>query len=937
MRAWWCGFALGVVWLQQQAELPGWRGGCLLVSLACAASAVAIWGLRRRAEIQSDGHSAVAHWTLRRWRSFAGWCAVSCVAWCAGFGYAAWRADVRLAASLPLAWEGRDIDVTGSIKGLPARDDNGARFPFDVESVDSHEAGLLPPTPVIFPRVIQLAWIADEAPPPLQPGERWRLRVRLKRPHGNANFGLRDAEAALLARNVRATGYVSAAAQAVRLRPDARGVGVTVDRWRAALRARIDAVLGSAPHRGIVVALAIGAQDEISDADWQLMRATGTSHLVAISGLHIGFAAGLAAWLAGAFWRRSGWIGRNLPLWLPAQIVAVTGGALFAALHAALAGFNVPVQRALWMASVVALAYVSGRNVPRSAVLAWALGLVVLIDPWAVVSAGFWLSFCAVAAILFATSGRSRVWDRAQHFDEIDDEGGGAGGVLAASSRASGLWRSLRFPRFRTAAARRIRAFGERLYGAAHVQLAVTLALAPLTVYWFAQIPLIGPLANAFAIPWVSVLVTPSVLAGVVLPAPLDAYAWRIAHALLEVMIAGLQRLSGPRWVLWWLPQPSGWTLAAAAAGVLWCLAPRGWPLRWAAPLTWLPLVVPAPSGPPHGSFRLTALDVGQGTSVLVETAHHALLFDAGPGPESTHAGERVVVPYLRAHGVNALDTLIISHADSDHSGGAPAVLDAIEVRQMVAALAPANALWANARQRGADTWPCAAGQRWQWDGVEFAMLWPDPGPLQGKPNAHCCVLRVSALPVAVASESGSAVRSGAESAGVDGTGDTDSSVRSAPISASNTAPTGAPNSAPTAGPTPQPQATPLAALLTADIEAPSERVLLSRDRDMLRAQVLVVPHHGSKTSSTEPFLDSIDPLIALFQVGYRNRFHHPSAGVLARYSARHIELGRSDSDGAVRVLVDPYFAAREAPHAPDAALTVERYRDTQRRYWMDR
>jgi len=1021
MRAWWCGFALGVVWLQQQAELPGWRGGCLLVSLACAASAVAIWGLRRRAEIQSDGHSAVAHWTLRRWRSFAGWCAVCCVAWCAGFGYAAWRADVRLAASLPLAWEGRDIDVTGSIKGLPARDDNGARFLFDVESVDSHEAGLLPPTPVIFPRVIQLAWIADEAPPPLQPGERWRLRVRLKRPHGNANFGLRDAEAALLARNVRATGYVSAAAQAVRLRPDARGVGVTVDRWRAALRARIDAVLGSAPHRGIVVALAIGAQDEISAADWQLMRATGTSHLVAISGLHIGFAAGIAAWLAGAFWRRSGWIGRNWPLWLPAQIVAVTGGALFAALHAALAGFNVPVQRALWMASVVALAYVSGRNLPRSAVLAWALGLVVLIDPWAVVSAGFWLSFCAVAAILFATSGRSRVWDREQHMDEIDDDGGGAGGVLAASSGPTGLWRSLRLSRvprllgllgvlplsrssrlsralqlfdvsrllrlscssrvshalrslglsrlfrlsrasrlshlspslplcrFRIAAARRIRAFGERLHGAAHVQFAVTLALAPLTVYWFAQIPLIGPLANAFAIPWVSVLVTPSVLAGVVLPAPLDAYAWRIAHALLEVMIAGLQRLSGPRWVLWWLPQPSGWTLAAAAAGVLWCLAPRGWPLRWAAPLTWLPLVVPAPSGPPHGSFRLTALDVGQGTSVLVETAHHALLFDAGPGPESTHAGERVVVPYLRAHGVNALDTLIISHADSDHSGGAPAVLDAIEVRQMVAALAPANALWANARQRGADTWPCAAGQRWQWDGVEFAMLWPDPGPLQGKPNAHCCVLRVSALPVAVASESGSAVRSGAESAGVDGTGDTDSSVRSAPTSASNTAPTGAstnaptgastsaPNSAPTAGPTPQPQATPLAALLTADIEAPSERVLLSRDREMLRAQVLVVPHHGSKTSSTEPFLDSIDPLIALFQVGYRNRFHHPSVGVLARYSARHIELGRSDSDGAVRVLVDPYFAAREAPHAPDAALTVERYRDTQRRYWMDR
>jgi competence protein ComEC len=907
MRAWWCGFALGVIGLQRQAVLPDWMALCGLVVVACAAVVVAVWSLGEcgSARVSRDdavagamlataaaaGATAAAKSTAaatsityaraailtaltdrirvsQRVRSFAGWSAVSCAALCVGFGYAAVRAEMRLAVSLPNAWEGRDIEVVGSIKGLPSRDENGARFLFHVESAEA---------PIdAFPHVIQLSWIAEDAPPPLlEPGSRWRLTVRLKRPHGNANFGVRDAEASLLARNVRATGYVSAPAHAVRLRGYARGVGVTVDRWRAALRERIDAVLAGAPHRGIVVALAIGAQDEVSTADWLLMRGTGTSHLVAISGLHIGFVAGLAGWLAGAFWRRSGFVGRNWPLRLPAQVVAVTGGAVFAALHAALAGFNVPAQRALWMAGVVALAFISGRNVARSAVLAWALGLVLLIDPWAVASAGFWLSFCAVAAILFAMSGRPRVQDHRQHRDETGEGG-------EASSRWS---------RLRDGVRRRMRSTGERLRSAAHVQFAVTVALAPLTVYWFAQIPLIGPLANAFAIPWVSMLVTPAVLAGVALPAPLDAYAWHVAHTLLELLAAGLQRLSGPAWALWRLPQPDAWTLAAAAVGVLWCLAPRGWPLRWAAPLTWLPLLIPAPSGPPHGSFRLTALDVGQGTSVLVETAHHTLLFDTGPGPESTHAGERVVVPFLQAHGVTALDTLIISHADSDHSGGAPAVLDVIEVHQMVAALAPSNALWSNARQHRADTLPCAAGQRWQWDGVEFAMLWPDAGPLQGKPNSHCCVLRVSTLPAAA---SPSLSRIQAESSRI-------------------------------------------TALLTADIEAPVERVLLARDRGALRAQVLVVPHHGSKTSSTEPFLDSIDPLIALFQVGYRNRFHHPNAGVFERYKARQIELGRSDADGAVRVEVSPQTEANADVAGKSAMLTLERYRDTRRRYWMDR
>jgi competence protein ComEC len=582
--------------------------------------------------------------------------------------------------------------------------------------------------------------------------------------------------------------------------------------------------------------------------------------------LHIGFVAGLAGWLAGWLWRRSFLIGRNLPLLVPAQKMAVASGALFAAFHAALAGFNVPAQRTLWMACIVALGYLGGRRAAPSVVLAWALGLVLLVDPWAVVSAGFWLSFCAVGAILFAMSGHARI-----------TRNGSADSVREDRSFAMRCADGLHL---------RISALFERIRSGARVQFAVTVALAPLTICFFSQIPLIGPFANAFAIPWVSVFVTPAVIAGVALPAPFDALAFRFAHHLLDGLMAGLQLLSGPVWTLWSLPQPDAWALASAAVGVAWCLAPPGWPLRWAAPLTWLPLLAPASAAPREGAFRLTALDIGQGSSIVVETAHHTLLFDAGPGPESTHAGERIVVPYLQAAGIRVLDTLIISHADSDHSGGAPAVLEGVEVRQLLAGLPPAHPLWQAASGKGAQTVRCAAGQRWQWDGVDFAMLWPDAGPLQGKPNAHCCVLRVS-----TASEPH--VRSHAQ----------------------------------TQIQTPANERQPVAALLAADIEAPVERTLLARDRAALRAQILLVPHHGSKTSSTEPFLDSIEPSIAVFQVGYRNRFHHPYAGVYERYKARGIELSRSDDDGGARIETG----------ATQGALSLERYRQTHRRYWMDR
>ncbi|WP_114811474.1 ComEC/Rec2 family competence protein [Paraburkholderia kururiensis] len=885
MRAVWCGFALGVVGLQQQAALPGWHVvmACLLMAATAAVGASAM-GRKGRGRVVRAG----------------GWCAVWIAAACIGFVYAAWRAETRLAYELPKAWEVRDVELQGYIENLPATDATGVRFQFAVESPALAGRAAEPQDRAVakhFARRVQLSWIARDAPVPvLEPGQRWRLTVRLKRPHGTANFGVRDAEAALIARNVRATGYVSATQNAQRLPGDERGVGIAFERARMALRDRIVEALGDAPHRGIVVALANGAQDLIGDDDWRLMRRTGTSHLVAVSGLHIGLVAGMVGWLVAALWRRSCFVGRDWPLVVPAQKVAVVGGALAAAVYAGLAGFNVPAQRALWMLAVIGLAFLSGRQVGRSTALAWALGIVLLIDPWAVLSAGFWLSFGAVVAIFYAMSRTVRRREASTAIGPDDAERDATALHSGEDSPRRIAW----FAWLAVFVRRMGSALGGWLREGAHVQFAVTIALAPLTALWFAQIPLVGPLANAFAIPWVSVVVTPVVLVGCVLPAPLDAPVFRVAHELLVWLAVALEGVSRPSWALLHVPMPGPWALAAAAAGVLWCLAPRGWPLRWAAPLTWLPLLVPPPSGLAVGAFRLTALDIGQGSSVLIETAQHALLFDAGPGPESTRAGERVVVPYLDARGLRRLDTLVLSHDDSDHSGGAAAVLDGVEVGQVLAAVAPSHPLWTAARAAGAQTVQCAAGQRWQWDGVDFEMLWPDPGPLRGKTNEHCCVLRVTA-----AVPAGSAPGMTAQAAS---------------------------DAAPARNPPPS-------ALLSADADAQTERTLIARDRSALRAQVLVVPHHGSATSSTEPFLDSVEPLVAIFQVGYRNRFHHPNPRVLARYEARETTLTRSDVDGAVRLdvaFVRPDDASGQGQH-PTAPPQPERYRETHRRYWMDR
>jgi competence protein ComEC len=518
-----------------------------------------------------------------------------------GFAWAALLATLALAPQLPSDQEGRDITLTGTIASLPYQFDGGVRFNFAVEN--GGDAGSAVP-----PRVA-LAWYtgfkgAQQTVGDVQPGERWQLTVRLQRPHGNANPEGFDYEVWLLEQGVRATGYVRPDVEANR-RIDSFvwSIGHLVEHCRATLRERIRRALPDKKYAGVIVALVVGDQRAINQSDWKVFNRTGVGHLISISGLHITMVAGLFALLASGLWRRSFFTRAQLPLLLPAQKVAALAGAGAALLYVLLAGFGIPAQRTLYMLAVVAIAVWTGRIASVSHVLCAALGVVVLLDPWSVLAPGFWLSFGAVAVILFATVGRTQ-------------------------GPATRFWSVFKL--------------------GVHTQYVVTLGLVPLTMLLFSQFSLASPVANAIAIPLISLVVTPLALAGAMLPAPLSTMLLTLAHAGVEALAWVLERLSALPMAVWSAPEPEPWVFCFAMAGTLWMLAPRGWPMRWLGAVTWLPLLAGQPSRPADGQFDVTAFDVGQGIALLIETSGHRLLYDTGPAysPESNGAN-RVILPYL--------------------------------------------------------------------------------------------------------------------------------------------------------------------------------------------------------------------------------------------------------------------------------------------------
>jgi competence protein ComEC len=725
-----------------------------------------------------------------------------------GVGLTGLHATWSLALQLPATLEQRDIALSGRVIDLPRHEVRGTHFRFQVDRDAGQPSALRG-------RQLALTWFderaptrlkgfADPADAPLQSrrfglraGTRWRLTARLRSPRGLRNPGGFDSEKQALADRIAATGYLRDTDTARQLAP-ASGL----DAWRERMSARIARAVGS-PSSRFIRALALGDTRAIEDVDWERLRAVGVTHLIAISGFHVGMVAACAAALVSLLWRLLPLLGRRVPR----QHAAALSAAIAALGYAAVSGFALPTVRTVLMIGVVVIAKVLRRAQRAVDVLAMAVVAILLVDPLSLLAAGFWLSFAGVAWLLWC----------------LPSEG------------TDKHWRSL-------------------LGGFFSAQAVATVGLLPLSVALFGQASLAGPIANLVAIPWWSFVVVPLALLGTALEAVhagWGAWSWRWAAQAFDLTWPVFLRLADSPLALWWLPEAAWSALPLALIGGFWLLLPRGVPGKPLALVLWLPLLWPDRTLPRQGEAELVVLDVGQGLSVLVRTRHHNLLYDMGPAvPDGFDAGEQVGVPGLHALGVRRLDMAVVSHGDNDHAGGFPAVARAFP---------PAMALTPEGAPPLPHGRPCLAGDTWQWDGVTFRFLHP-PLYFPYLGNNAGCVLRI--------------------------------------------------------------QAGHRVALLAADVDQVVERDLLRRSPSDVRADVVVVAHHGSKGSSDPGFVDATGARLALVSAGYGNRYHHPSPDVIARWRLAGAEVLTTMDTGAQRVQLRA------------AGLVVQTRRSGQPRLW---
>jgi competence protein ComEC len=709
-----------------------------------------------------------------------------------GHVWAAWYANDVLSWSLAKGLEGVPVVIRGHVASVPNTGEGGTQFLFQPKELNH--------LPIKSSILFRLYYRTSEK---IRVGDEWQFLAKLKRIHGIQSPLAFDEEAWALQKGLRAHGYIIPNKQNRWL--SHASYRFIINQYRQALKEKIEIYLPHTPTAPWLLTLMLGEHNGVLKEDWQVLRRTGTNHLMAIAGLHIGIVAGLTHWLVNLVWRRFPY----LLLRMPASEAGALASLFIAAIYSALAGFSVPTQRALTMLSIFIFTLLLRRKINIWYSWAYAILLTLILNPLSLLTESFWLSFGTIALLLYGMNGR-------------------------LSSK--GWW-----------------------WHWGRAQWVISIGLIPLTLIFFQECSLASVLVNSIAIPWLSFLILPLCLLSIVCM----FFSHHITHFLLiladknlAILWMFLSWMAKLPWSSWHQVILGPFIFITMLIGILCLLAPRGFPFRWIGIIWLLPSLLCKQAVPKTSEVWFTLLDVGQGLSAIIQTKNHLLVYDAGPkyGPRGPDMGERVVVPYLNSIGINHIDKLIISHSDNDHAGGVNTLLDHFNV----------DTIFVSEKKRGPllrEAVYCLANFSWQWDGVTFSFLYPTKEMLQLK-NDSSCVLRI---------DNGTHV-----------------------------------------------------ILLTGDIEKYAEAKLLDTFSNKLSSQILIAPHHGSKTSSTDAFISSVRPQFVLYATGYRNRYHFPHPKVISAYNKIGAEQFNTAETGTVHFKIGK----------EQSKIEIQPYRLTHQNYW---
>lgn len=838
MRLWAIAFATGILSVQQLSSLP--------MIYWSATGLVVIIGLKPFQKFLPKA-----------------WLAVLVSGLAFGFAWALLHAHWMMNQRLLPQYEGVDIVLEGQVISLPQSSSsfftnrtspNHASFNQEVVRFGFRPAKILSSSPILanislakFPKRISLSWYNPRVK--IKAGQFWRFSVRLKRPFALMNPGGFDYESWMFQQRIQAKGTVRNSDASQRLNRDAYRGGITglVLEFRQLILDKLSNEVNIGEHSGFIrnvtQALVLGYRAGLDASEWQIFQRTGTIHLMAISGLHIGLIAMLIYGVVGLLWRFSG---RGC-LFMPAPQIAAIAALLAATVYAMLAGFTIPTQRALVMLSVAMFHIVFKRTpLPASKTIALALVLVLLLDPLAVLAQGFWLSFLAVGLIIYLIQPKNaRTGSTA--LDEY-----GLDKMTGLKSQSGVVFKNI----------------GLTILKAGRIQWALTVAMFPTVLYFYQSSSIVSPLANFIAIPVMSLAVVPLMFLATALlfiNVTIANWVFSMVDFIYSLLWQFLEGLSLWRYATLDLSIVSLWGLVLCYLAIVLWLCVKGAPMRGLALVLILPVMFYRSPEIKQGEAVVTVLDVGQGLSTVVQTKEHTLVFDTGPRfSDNFDTGRAVVIPYLRHIGRSHIDTLVMSHGDNDHSGGFNSIAAILPIKRVLTSIPDAK-MFHSAKTQEYETLACHVGQEWQYDGVGFSML--SPMEIIATQNGHdennqSCVLKVTTAYGRV--------------------------------------------------------------LITADIERETESYLYHAMPEKLAAEILIVPHHGSQTSSLAGFIQAVAPRYAVFTVGYKNRYHHPNQNIVRRYrNLSTAQLLRSNETGAL------IFNLQH-----DIPLHAHSYRAQAKRYW---